>query len=551
MPSTYSSRLRLELIADGEQAGTWGARTNVNLGTLLESSIAGYRSIAMPDSNYTLSALNGSDDEARYAILNFTGTLSATREVVVPSVSKVYIIRNQTTQTLNIKTSSGSTRAVPSGRTAYVMVDGTNTVDAIDHLAALTVSGATSLAGLTVSGAAVLSSSLSVSGTSSLGNTDTTNLSYTGTFTGGTGIVNLGSNQFYKDTAGNVGVGVVPSAWASSRKAIELPALAFFAGSGSDTSLSQNMFLNASAQTVYKTTAPIARYRLLDGDHLWLTAPSGTSGTVATVAERMKLVNSTGNLLIGTSSDGGFRALVSTTSNHLGLQYPGVTTWGLVTDSSGNLKVSKDGGERLRITTNGFSKFSNNGSFITGVLDRHEFNSSLDSSLCTLYSSNTGSSVIVVEPALPAGATGVHMACQLNNVRVMQVLANGNLQNTNNSYGAISDARLKENVSPAKSYLERFMRVQYKTFNFIGSGAKQFGVIAQELEGVFPGLVEEVPIFGEDGKDTGGTQKTVKYSVLAQIQGKVIQEQQVEIASLESRLSALEDLVKPLLAAEG
>ena len=63
--STYSTSLRLELIANGAQVGNWGDTTNNNLGTLLEQAITGVTSITMLDTDYTLSNLNGTSDEAR------------------------------------------------------------------------------------------------------------------------------------------------------------------------------------------------------------------------------------------------------------------------------------------------------------------------------------------------------------------------------------------------------------------------------------------------------------------------------------------------------
>ena len=82
MPSTYSPSLKIELIGAGEQSGTWDQTTNTNLGTLLEQAIAGVISVALPDADYTLISLNGASDEARNAVLKFTGALSATRNVM-------------------------------------------------------------------------------------------------------------------------------------------------------------------------------------------------------------------------------------------------------------------------------------------------------------------------------------------------------------------------------------------------------------------------------------------------------------------------------------
>ncbi len=63
--TTYSTSLKLTLIGDGEQAGTWGQTTNTNLGTLLEQAITGVQSITMTDANYTLTNIDGASDEAR------------------------------------------------------------------------------------------------------------------------------------------------------------------------------------------------------------------------------------------------------------------------------------------------------------------------------------------------------------------------------------------------------------------------------------------------------------------------------------------------------
>ena len=106
MASTYSDKLRLELISAGDQSGTWGDTTNTNLGTLIEEAIAGVSTIAMGDANQTLTANNGVTDEARKMVLKLTGTLTATREVVVPSKEKIYVVHNAATGgKVHVKTS--------------------------------------------------------------------------------------------------------------------------------------------------------------------------------------------------------------------------------------------------------------------------------------------------------------------------------------------------------------------------------------------------------------------------------------------------------------
>ena len=131
MASTYSPSLRIELIGTGDQSGTWGDTTNTNLGSLIEQAITGYQSITMIDANYTLSALNGSVDESRNAILRMTsvGSLTATRSVIIPGVEKTYIFKNDTTggQSLTIRTSGGAGVTVVNGGCTAVFCNGTDT----------------------------------------------------------------------------------------------------------------------------------------------------------------------------------------------------------------------------------------------------------------------------------------------------------------------------------------------------------------------------------------------------------------------------------------
>lgn len=132
MASTYSSSLRLELMATGDQSGTWGDTTNTNLGTLLEQAITGYLSVAQGDTaNLTLTTVNGGSDQARNAIVNVTGALTANRNVVVQTANKLYLIKNATTGgfILTVKTASGTGVEIAPNTSRWVYSDGTNVVD--------------------------------------------------------------------------------------------------------------------------------------------------------------------------------------------------------------------------------------------------------------------------------------------------------------------------------------------------------------------------------------------------------------------------------------
>lgn len=156
MPSTYSNNLRLELIGTGEQTGTWGTTTNTNLGTLIEQAIAGYSTVTILDANYTLTSLNGAADEARSMALNITSsvTLTATRNVICPNVSKLYVVRNATTggQSIILKTSAGSGITVANGATAIVLCNGTDVIDPFSSK--LNTTGGSLSGGLSFTGSA-------------------------------------------------------------------------------------------------------------------------------------------------------------------------------------------------------------------------------------------------------------------------------------------------------------------------------------------------------------------------------------------------------------
>ena len=110
-----------------------------------------------------------------------------------------------------------------------------------------------------------------------------------------------------------------------------------------------------------------------------------------------------------------------------------------------------------------------------------------------------------------------------------RIMGDGDILNTNNSYGAISDIRLKENIVDTDKKLSILNKVRVVDFNFIEKADTQTGVIAQELEELLPDLVNT----GEDGY------KTVKYSRFVPMLIKAVQEQQEQIESLTSEIANL------------
>jgi hypothetical protein len=161
-----------------------------------------------------------------------------------------------------------------------------------------------------------------------------------------------------------------------------------------------------------------------------------------------------------------------------------------------------------------------------------------------IFSSDNG---LVTRVSAGAGITtaihyGTYSATNNTNGTVSFVVwSNGNVQNTNNSYGAYSDAKLKENIVDANSQWDDLKALQVRNYNFKeGQTHTQIGLVAQEAELVSPGLVSESPDRDEEGNDLGTVTKSVNYSVLYMKAVKALQEAMERIEALETRLSALE-----------
>jgi hypothetical protein len=134
------------------------------------------------------------------------------------------------------------------------------------------------------------------------------------------------------------------------------------------------------------------------------------------------------------------------------------------------------------------------------------------------------------------GATGISTGTES-----FRVTTNGDVKNTNNSYGSLSDIKLKENIVDASSQWDDLKALQVRKYNFKeGQTHTQIGLVAQEVELVSPGLVSESPDRDEDGNDLGTVTKSVNYSVLYMKAVKALQEAMERIETLEAKVAALE-----------
>ena len=158
MASTYTTRLRLEKQTTGENANTWGDKTNVNF-DLIDESIYGYATKSVAgSSDVTLTNSNATADESRQSVLEFTGTLTGNINVLLPATESRYVVFNNTagSYSLTVATTgnTGTGTAVTQGSHAMMYSNGTFVKDifaqGINNLTCkgtLSVAGAVSLDG--------------------------------------------------------------------------------------------------------------------------------------------------------------------------------------------------------------------------------------------------------------------------------------------------------------------------------------------------------------------------------------------------------------------
>ena len=169
MTTQYTPILKLALPVQGELSGTWGDVVNDNITSMVEQAIAGRSVIDTWSANsHVLTTANGTTAESRAAMLSLTdsGTaLTGAGSVICPALSKTYIVKNGTAQVITVKTAAGSGIAVPVGKTMLVYCDGTNVLEAVDHVVTLsagtlTITGLTTFASLKGTGATTVTNIL-------------------------------------------------------------------------------------------------------------------------------------------------------------------------------------------------------------------------------------------------------------------------------------------------------------------------------------------------------------------------------------------------------
>jgi hypothetical protein len=319
MASTFSE-LKFELIGSGEQSNTWGNTTNTNIGTAIEQAITGLGNpVFTSDTNLTIDLtdlLGPALQTARALVLNATsvGSLTATRELIVPTIEKQYLVHNNTSggQSITVKTSAGTGITVPNGAEMHLYVNGVNVIDAVTHFSALTLGAALPV----TSGGTGTATPALVQGT---------NVTITGTW----------PNQTINAAAGNLTGAVTSLGLATS--------LGSFTSANLSAALTDE---TGSGAAVFATSPTLVTPALgtpsaLVGTNITGTAAGLTAGNVTTNANLTGAVTSTGNAtVLGSFTSANLAAALTDETGSGAAVFatsPTLVTPALGTPTSGNL----------------------------------------------------------------------------------------------------------------------------------------------------------------------------------------------------------------------
>jgi len=350
------------------------------------------------------------------------------------------------------------------------------------------------------------------------------------------------------DSSGNLGLGVTPSAW--SIRALQVGS-GFAAWSTAVTNA--RIFANTYYDGAYKYvgTGRATQYEQ-DGYHAWYTSASGTAGNTISWTQAMTL-SAAGDLGVGTTSPGarldvGYTAgnvalrVSRDSSNRLDFYQGAGVSYIDSSPAGGVLAFATVGTERARITSDGYSKFSNDGTYFGSTSAYHEMRQTAADTCVVLNATNASfaSDVIFARTTRAANSAYNFFTGNANGTDQVRLRGDGVIYAQNTSVQSISDARLKENIRNATEGLNvitALRPVRYDWKSGYGNNRKdQLGFIAQEIEAVFPEAVSEWQISNSDQE----AYKTVGPGALIPVLVKAIQEQQAMIKSLEAKVAALE-----------
>jgi hypothetical protein len=352
-----------------------------------------------------------------------------------------------------------------------------------------------------------------------------------------------GTEAMRLDSAGNMGLGVTPSAWKSNYKAIQYGSYGSALYGRTDSlvaGLSSNFYENSGGSDIYISNGYATRYQQASGAHSWLTAASGTAGNTISFTTAMTL-DASGNLGVGATSPlspldvvvgagGARRVLVNYDDSIITIKSASNTanpeTLRLVADNIRfNTGTSGSGSERARIDSSGNLLVGTDSTLgASGVL---QLLGSMDAQAVTRCS------------AASAGQYWRYGADSGNSFLVYSSNASGGvyIANASTSWSGRSDERLKDIIEPITDAANKVsnLRAVIGKFKTDEEGTRRSFLIAQDVQAVLPEAVSVSP--RKEGEDTDYL--GVAYTDVIPLLVAAIKEQQAIITQLQADVAAL------------
>jgi hypothetical protein len=286
------------------------------------------------------------------------------------------------------------------------------------------------------------------------------------------------------DSSGNLGLGVTPSAWVSTAKALQVKTYStVFESAAGRTSIAFNAYESATNNYKYVQTEAASAYQQVSGGHYWFTAPSGTAGSAITFTQAMTL-DASGNLGVGTTSPGAKLQVGdagSTAPVKILIRSASADTY-LQSTSSGSV-VGTPNGVPLIFNTNDAerARFDSSGNLLIGTTTVGVGNTQGMG-----VGINSGASYASIGHVSGTASGSVYVSFGYNGGAIGNITQNGTAAV---AYNTSSDYRLKQDIQPMTGALAKVAALKPVTYKWKADGSDGEGFIAHELAEVCPHAV--------------------------------------------------------------